>query len=265
MKAPSSKTIFFITGAFVGHNCWDLWVGYFESQGYTCIVHPWPFKDAPVAVLKSRQPDYNIAGTRLGSLVDYYAERITYLPERPIIIGHSIGGLIVQLLLQRNLASAGVAIHPVAPQGVITISWSMMKSVWGPLGFFTSVRKSYMMSLKSWKYIFTNGMSEDDQVKSYSQYAIPESKLVSRDGLTSAARLDFTRAHVPLLITSGSDDHIVPAALNFANYKKYSDADSVTEYKEFKGRNHFVLGQSTWKLDAEYILKWLKGSCTFKI
>lgn len=116
-----------------------------------------------------------------------------------------------------------------------------------------------MMSFKQWQFGFTNGMPEKLQKEGYERYAIPESKLISRDALTSAAHVDFKKAHAPLLITSGSDDHLVPAKLNYANYKKYKSV-SKTDYKEFKGRNHFVLGQPTWKEDAAYILKWLNGN-----
>ncbi len=99
----------------------------------------------------------------------------------------------------------------------------------------------------------------EQQKQSYYQFAIPESKLVVRDTITSAAKIDFKKPHAPLLLTSGSDDHTIPASLNYGNYKKYKDSNSVTDYKEFKGRNHFVLGQPTWKEDADYILNWIKG------
>lgn len=72
------------------------------------------------------------------------------------------------------------------------------------------------------------------------------------------AKLDWKKSHVPLLITSGSEDNIIPAHLNYRNYKAYKKNGSILEYKEFPGRNHFVLGQSTWKEDADYILDWLK-------
>ena len=78
-----------------------------------------------------------------------------------------------------------------------------------------------------------------------------------RDTITSVAKVDFKKPHAPLLITSGSIDHTIPASLNYANYKKYSDKKSVTDYREFEGRNHFVLGQPTWKEDADYILAWI--------
>ncbi len=86
---------------------------------------------------------------------------------------------------------------------------------------------------------------------------IPESKTVARGGLTNAAKVDFAKPHAPLLLTSGSTDHIIPAHLNLRNSKKYKKSDSVLDYKEFPGRNHFVVGQPTWKEDADYILNWI--------
>jgi len=255
---PTQKTILFITGAFVGNNCWDEWKLYFESKGYKTLAPSWPNKGASPEALRNGQPDAGIASNRLASLTEYYARIAQEFAEKPILIGHSIGGLIVQLLLQRNLGTSGVAIHSVPPQGIITLKFSFLKAGWNALGFFTSTKKSYLMSFRGWQYAFTNGMTCDEQKESYYKFAIPESKLVVRDTISSAARINFKNPHAPLLLTSGSDDHSIPASLNYSNYKKYKKSKSVTDYKEFKGRNHFVLGQSTWKEDADYILEWIK-------
>jgi pimeloyl-ACP methyl ester carboxylesterase len=252
-----SQSVLFITGAFVSHTCWNEWRTYFETKGYTTIAPPWPHKDAPAEALRNRQPDAAIASNRLAVLTDYYAEIVKKMPGKPILIGHSIGGLMVQLLLQRGLGSAGVAIHSVPPQGIFSFSLAFLKAGWGPLGFFTSTHKSFLHSFKQWQYAFTNGMDENAQKQAYYQFAIPESKLIVRDTITTAAKINFENPHAPLLLTSGSDDHSIPASLNYGNYKKYKNSNSVTDYKEFKGRNHFVLGQPTWKEDADYILGWL--------
>ena len=115
------------------------------------------------------------------------------------------------------------------------------------------------MSFKTWQYAFTNGMSLEQQQKGYEQFAIPESKLALRDGLTSVAKVDFNKAHEPLLFLAGTTDHCIPASLNQTNYKKYNKANgSVTDIKIMEGRNHFVLGQPTWREDADYILDWIK-------
>ncbi|MBO9637272.1 MAG: alpha/beta hydrolase [Siphonobacter aquaeclarae] len=260
MKAQntSSRTVVFVTGAFVSHISWAEWQTYFESRGYTVYAPAWPHKDGDPAVLRSQQPHAGIASVGLDEVLDYYTDFIRQLPEKPILVGHSLGGLMVQLLLQRDIAVAGVAIHPAPPQGVLTFKWSFYKATWRPLGFFSSVNESFLMTLDEWKYAFTNGMSEEEQRSSYEKYVIPESRRASRQALTRIGRVDFTRPHVPLLITSGSEDNILPASLNYTNFKKYRTPGSVTDYKEFPGRNHYVLGQPTWKEDADYILNWLE-------
>ena len=113
------------------------------------------------------------------------------------------------------------------------------------------------MSFETWQYAFTNGMPLDEQRQAYEANAIPESKLAARDGLTKAAAVDFEKPHAPLLLISGSEDHITPAHLNKRNFERYRKNGSVLEYKEFDGRNHSVLGLPTWKEEADYILDWI--------
>jgi pimeloyl-ACP methyl ester carboxylesterase len=257
MKTTASKTIVFITGAFVSSDCWDEWKPYFEQQGYRVLAPAWPYKDAPACTLRQRHPDANIARQRLANLTIYFATIVKQLAEKPILIGHSMGGLITQLLLQQNLALAGIAIHSLQPQGLFTFKFSFYKAGWGALGFFTSASKTYLMSFPEWQYAFTNGMPYDEQKEAYYNLLVPESKLVVRDATTAAAKVDFARPHVPLLFISGSADRFIPASLNYSNYKKYTHAASVTDYQEFKGRNHFVLGQPGWQENADFILNWL--------
>lgn len=258
MKGIPTKTIVFITGAFVSHSCWDKWKDYYERRGYKTVAPAWPYKDAPAEALRNSHPNTKIASIRLPALVNHYASIVKALPEQPVLIGHSIGGLIVQLLLQQGLGAAGVAIHSVPPQGIFTFKLSFLKAGWGPLGFFTSTENTFLMSFKQWQYAFTNGMECEAQKEAYYQFAIPESKLIVRDTITRAARVNFENPHAPLLLTAGSADHTIPASLNYANYRKYRHSNSVTEYREFEGRNHFVLGQSTWETDATYILEWIE-------
>ena len=258
MKEIAAKTIVFITGAFVHSNCWDSWRRYFAEKGYHTIVPPWPHKEQSAEKLRLGHPASSIAKVRLGDLVEFYAKIVGELPEKPILIGHSMGGLITQLLLQRNLAEAGVAIHSLQPQGVFTFKFSFYKAGWGPLGFFTSTKKTYLMSFGEWQYAFTNGMSYEEQLDAYYRCVIPESKLVVRDAITSVAKVDFSKPHAPLLFIAGSTDRFIPPSLNYTNFKRYSDISSITAYKEFDGRNHFVLGQPTWESDADYIASWLE-------
>lgn len=96
----TSKTILFVTGAFVTHHCWDEWRAYFESKGYKTLAPAWPFKDGDGPTLRNRRPnDVDLATLTLKEVIDSYANVAKSLPEKPIIIGHSLGGLMTQILV----------------------------------------------------------------------------------------------------------------------------------------------------------------------
>ncbi|RFZ86079.1 alpha/beta hydrolase [Mucilaginibacter terrenus] len=257
MKTINSKTIVFITGAFVSSDCWGEWRTYFEQRGYQTFAPAWPHKDAPACTLRQRHPDGDVASQRLDKLTDYFRTFVSKLPESPILIGHSMGGLITQLLIQEGLGVAGILIHSLQPQGVFTFKFSFYKAGWPALGFFTDTRKTYLMSFPEWQYAFTNGMPYEAQKDGYYKLLVPESKLLIRDATTAAAKVDFSKPHAPLLFIAGSEDRFIPHSLNYANYKKYSDPNSITAYHEFPRRNHFVLGQAGWEEVADHILNWL--------
>jgi pimeloyl-ACP methyl ester carboxylesterase len=259
MQKIQSKSIVFITGAFVSNSCWDNWRTYFEKKGYSTVASPWPYKDASVAELRSRHPhhDKELALLTLKELKDHYESVIIGQAEKPVVIGHSYGGLLTQLMVNKGLAAAGVAIHSVPPKGVFPYEFSFLKAGWKSLGIFTSIEETYMMSFEDWQYAFVNGMSLEAQQIAYDTYTIPESKTVTRDALSDEAKVDFKKEPVPLLLTAGDTDHIIPAHLNNRNYNAYEKNNSITDYKVFPNRNHFVLGQPTWQEDAEYIFDWL--------
>ncbi len=258
MAATKTRSIVFITGAFVTSACWDEWREYFERRGFSTIAPPWPFKVGTAAELRDKQPnDIELARLTLPQLIDHYAAIVKSYPEKPIVIGHSLGGLITQILVNRDLVAAGVAIHSVPTLGVFPYEFSFLKAGWKSLGLFTSINKTYLMSFKDWQYAFVNDMPLIEQKAAYEKFTIPESKRVARGGLTSAASVDYAKAHPPLLLTAGTTDNIIPAHLNYRNFRKYKKNGSVLDYKEFEGRNHFVLGQPGWEADAAYVLDWI--------
>ena len=258
MKANQTKTVVFITGAFVSHEGWNTWKKYFEEKGYTAYNPAWPYKDAPAQVLRDRQPnDADLADLTLARLVDHYADFVKNLPEKPLIIGHSLGGLITQILVNRGLAAGAAVIHSVPPQGVIPYEFTFLRAGYKVLGLFTSMKKTYLMSLSDWQYAFTNGMSLEDQKASWEANTIPESKRVARGGLTSQAHVDFSKPHAPLLFVAGGKDQIIPSSINTRNFKAYKDKNSVLDFKLFENNNHFVVGLPNWKEVADYILGWV--------
>jgi pimeloyl-ACP methyl ester carboxylesterase len=253
-----SKTIVFITGAFVSNTCWDEWRTYFESKGYKTLAPPWPGKDADAATLRARHPDAALAAVTLNDVLESYTKIIESLPEKPILIGHSFGGAISQILLNRDLAVACVGIHAAPPKGVFPYELKFLRSGFSSLGLFTSLDKTYMMPFKKFQFAFVNGMPLEEQQNAYDALAIPESKRAARGGLSKAAKVDFKKEHPPLLLLAGTQDQIITDHLCKRVYKKYKTPNSITDYV-VKDRNHFVLGLPTWKEDADFILKWINA------
>ncbi len=254
----NSKTIVFITGAFVSNACWDQWRMYFESRGYTTFAPPWPGKAADAATLRSRQPDKILGKVTLQQVLDSYASIIKSLPEKPILIGHSFGGAMAQMLMSKGLAAGVVAIHAAPPKGVFPYEFGFLRSTSAAFGVFASKNRTYMMPFKKWQYAFVNGMPLDEQRKDYDLLACPESRRVVRGGISKAAKVDFKAEHPPLLFIAGTKDHIIPAHLCKRVYKRYKSNTSITEFV-LKDRNHFVLGLPTWEEDAADILRWIQS------
>jgi len=259
MPNSFQKSVLFITGTFISNNCWDDWVSYFEKEGYKCIAPAWPYKNASAEQLRNRPATDPIALNTLRSLIDHFTAIISTLPEKPILIGHSLGGLIVQLLLQKELGVAGVAIHSFPPKGINRFWLSFIKAIWETMVLFSLSKQTYLMSFNKWRYALANGADYEQQKELYYLYAIPESKKIIREAFNCIARIDFNKPHPPLLLTSGGNDKLIPASLSYNNYRKYAIANSVTDYVEFKTHIHLVFGVASWRYEADVVLHWLKG------
>jgi pimeloyl-ACP methyl ester carboxylesterase len=254
----TSKTIVFIHGMFMTPLCWEQWAAYFQSRGYTCAAPAWPGRDRPVEDLRRAHPDPALGRLTLAEVVEHMAGFVRALPGKPVLIGHSMGGLVVQLLLQQGLGAAGVAIDSAPPAGVFTAQWSFLKANFSMINPFVPAGRPRRMSFQDFQYAFVNGIPPEEQQAAYDRYVVPESRGGPRPSLTSVGRVDFRKPHAPLLLIAGSDDTIIPAGLNRTNYARYRASPSVTDIKEFPGRVHFIIGQSGWEEVADYVLAWLK-------
>lgn len=250
-----SKTVLFIHGMYMTPLCWEQWVDRFQSQGYHCLAPAWPGRDQLIEVLRQRHPDPQLGQLTLTRVLEYLTEFIKQLDEKPILIGHSMGALSVQLLLNRDLAAAAVAIDSAPPLGVFTIKWSFLKSNWPHITPFVSLSHPIEMTFARFQYTFVNTLPLVEQRAAFERYVVPESRRVPRESLT--AKVDFKKPHAPLLLIAGSADNIIPASLNKSNYAKYRSSPSVTDFKEFAGRTHFIIGQQGWEEVADYVLAWL--------
>ena len=258
MQQALPQSIVFMTGTFISHACWVEWIAYFEKKGYKCIAPAWPHKDASAEDLRNTHYNASIATNRLESITEYFAGIVAALPEKPILIGHSLGGLVVQFLLQRGLASAGVAVHSFPPAGVSSFRFSLLRTMWEAMSFFTSSKKSYMVPFRKWKRSFANNLSCEQQKEFYYKYAIPESKGIIRDVFKCTTRVNFRKAHAPLLFTSGGRDRVIPPCVNYVNQGRYKNVESTIAHKHFKDHGHLVFDPPAAKEEAEFIHAWLQ-------
>ncbi len=215
-----SKTVVFIHGMYMNPLCWEKWIDPFDARGFKSIAPPWPGHNGPVQELR-QHPDPELGNLTLSHVIDFYSEFIRGLDQKPILIGHSMGSLVVQCLLQMDMAVAGVAIDSAPPMGVLTASWSFLKSNWPHINPFAPLSEPMEMTFERFQYTFVNTFPLQEQHAAYDRYVVPESRRVPRESLTT--RIDFHKPHVPLLLVAGSNDNIIPASLNKVNSRRYKD------------------------------------------
>ena len=252
MAAP---TVLFIHGMYMTPLCWEHWIPVAEARGFRCLAPGWPGRDRSVEELWRVHPDPTLVRLTLQNVVDHYADIIATLDARPVIVGHSMGGLITQMLLQRGIVAAGVAINSAPPMGVFSLDWNFLRSNWHHVNPFVSVDQPTTMPYHRFCTSFMNGHPEEQRRNDFERYIVPESRRVPRNSVT--ARIDFSRPHAPLLFIGGGMDAIIPPALNRANFARYSHKESVTEYKEFSARTHSIILQSGWEEVVTYVLEWI--------
>ena len=254
------KRVVFIHGAFMSAQSWGPWMQRFEARGYKTVAPAWPFLDHSVDDLQ-RAPDRRFGKLGIGEIVDNYASIIRELDEPPILVGHSFGGLFVQMLLDRGIGAAGVAIDPAPPKGVLPGKNAVRASLPVLLGWesWQSVRR---MSFKNFQWGWVHTLSEPKQRAVYEQQVIPTSGRLFLQALlaplTNETKVNFRNSlRGPLLIIAGELDRTVEATMNLANDQKYARSTSVTDYRAFPGRTHWIVGQPGWEEVADYVMDWI--------
>ena len=254
-------TIVLIHGLWMTPLSWEKWVDRFQQRGHNVVSPAWPGMDGTVESLNADPSPMD--GLGITTIVDHYEQVIRGLDNPPIIMGHSFGGAFVQLLLDRGLGCAGVAIHPAQVKGVLPLPLSTIRATL-PV-FKNPLRRNKTTSLthKQFHYAFTNTLSHEDSRKAYERFHVPAANRVLYEGAMAnfnpkaATKVDFhNNDRSPLLLMAGGDDHIIPAKITKSNYKLQKRSEAVTAYREFPGRSHFTVGSPGWEEVADYALDW---------
>jgi pimeloyl-ACP methyl ester carboxylesterase len=255
------KTVVFIHGAWVTQACWDPFVGFFKGRGYNCIAPAWPHKDRTIEEI--RADPSALAGLGVQEIVNRYDRIIREQPEPPLVVGHSFGGLFVQMLLDRGLGAAGVAIDSAPPRGVFATQLSVFRANLPVLLQPGASNGVVRMTYPQFRYAFVNTLTETDARAAYDTYVIPETgRIFFQAALgTAAVGVNFANpTRKPLLLIAGERDHVVAAALNRSNFRRYADTKARTEFKEFPGRAHWIIAQDGWEEVADYTARWLEDA-----
>ncbi|WP_027345024.1 alpha/beta hydrolase [Hamadaea tsunoensis] len=254
--------VVFIHGLWLHATSWQPWVRLFEQAGYAPIAPGWPGIAATVEQARDN-PDA-IADHGIDDVAQHYARIIEALPQRPILVGHSFGGMIAEKLLGEDLAAAAVAIDAAQIKGVLPLPLSSLRSTLPVFRNPANRHRAVSLTAGQFRYSFGNAVSEEESDDLYARWAIPApgkplfEAAAANFAPHSPAKVDTGNAdRGPLLLVMGGQDHTVPEAITKATAKLYRDSAAVTDLIEFPDRGHSLTIDSGWRAVAEASLEWL--------
>jgi pimeloyl-ACP methyl ester carboxylesterase len=255
-----SQTVVLIHGMWMTPRSWDNWVDHYASRGHRAIAPGWPGVKDPQ---ETRRDPSALKGLGLPQMVDHYEKVIGELDRPPIIIGHSFGGLVTQLLLNRGLGAAGVAIGTAPPKGVWLLPPSTLRAAFPGLKNPLNRDGLAPLSPEQFQWRFTNTLGREESDAIYEQHYIPGTNRAFVQAAyanlvpNSPAEVQFdSPTRPPLLLVAAGQDHISPFSLNRKILKLQSRAQSATDLKEYPGRTHFTAGMDGWEDVADDALNW---------
>ena len=255
-------TIVLVHGLWMTPRSWENWVEYYTAKGYQVVTPGYPGFEIEVEALREN-PEI-IANLTVPETVDHLASVIEAIETPPIIMGHSFGGTLTQLLLARGLGSAGVVVDSAPTEGVRVSPLSQIRSLFPALKNPANRHKAVGFTPEEFHYAFTNTLSEEESKAVWDRYAIPApGNGVWAYGLIANFKpghqetwVDYDADRAPLLFISGEKDHIMPPSVNSSNAKHYKNSPAKTDYYEFEGRDHWTCAAPGWEAVADYALEW---------
>jgi pimeloyl-ACP methyl ester carboxylesterase len=262
-NATGLQPIVFVHGLWLLPSSWDRWATVFEEAGYTAIAPNWP--DDPATVDEANAHPEVFANKTVGQVADHFEAVIRRLTRKPAIIGHSFGGLLVQILAGRGLSAATVAIDPAPFRGVLPLPLTALKSAWPVLGNPANRHRAVPLTFEQFRYGFANAVNEEEAKELYRTFAVPASGAPLFQAATANLN-PWTEAKVdvdnpergPLLITSGEKDNTAPWAIANASFKRQQRNHGVTEIVEIPNRGHALTVDSGWREVANISLAFIR-------
>ncbi|MDH4183248.1 MAG: alpha/beta hydrolase [Nitrospinota bacterium] len=249
-------TIFMIHGMWGGAWCFEKYIPFFEAKGYKCMAVDLLHHD----VDPKAPPPPQLGTTSLVDYVDHMEAQIKKLPNPPIIMGHSMGGLLAQMLAARGLGKAVILLTPASPAGILALRLTVIKTFWDAITTWAYWRKPFLLSFDKLVYSVMNNTPQEEARLYYDRMVYESGRAIFEIGswlvdLRRGSAVDETRVTAPMLVVAGSLDRITPAKVVRQVAAKYAH---VSEYREFPHNAHNVLAEPGWEAVAEHAYEWLK-------
>jgi len=263
-NSSGNTPVVFIHGLWLLPSSWDNWVGFFEDNGYAGVTPSWP--DDPETVEEARANPDVLAKKTLKQVADHTADVIGRLDKKPVVMGHSTGGLLTFMIADRGLSAASVAIDPGPFRGVLPLPFSALKSASPVLLNPLNRGRAVTLTFDQFKYGWTNAIEDEKEARDlYDAYHVAGPGVALMQ-MANANLNPFTEAKVdpknpdrgPLLIIDGEKDHTVPWAIANAAYKRQRHNKSVTEIIKIPNRGHSLTIDSGWREVAQTALDFVK-------
>lgn len=255
--------VVFIHGLWLHSSCWDAWMRLFLVEGFAPVAPGWPGELDTVAEARRHVRSADVRG--LDDVVTHYAAVVRSLDISPVLIGHSLGGLIVQRLLGMGLGRSGVAIASAPIKGVeLPHPYADFCSRFPALAHPENIARSPELTAEQFRYAFAHAVTEEESTVLFERYTIPSSGRTlfeaaftgnTRNSRSSVDTCNSTRG--PLLLISGQGDRLAPDGVTRASHRLYNSSAAVTDLKQFTGRGHSMIIDSGWRTIADYTLNWL--------
>jgi pimeloyl-ACP methyl ester carboxylesterase len=242
-NASMATPVVFVHGLWLLPSSWDRWAALFEEAGYVTLMPGWP--DDPETVADAKAHPKVFARKGIGEIADYEEGIMRRLDRKPVVIGHSFGGLMTEILAGRGLAAASVAISPAPFRGVLPLPISTVRTTSVALRNPANWNRAVPLTYEQFRYSFANLVGEEEAKELYLGYSVPGSgealfqAAAANLNPWSEAKVDTKNpARGPMLIISADSDHTVPWAIANASYKRQIRNPGVTEIVKIENRGH---------------------------
>src|SRR5262245_25622463 len=262
-NATTATPVVFVHGLWLLPSSWQNWADFFEEAGYVALTPGWP--DDPETVEEAKADPEVFARKGIAQVAGYQEEIIRQLDRKPVIIGHSFGGLLTAILAGRCLAAASVAISPAPFRGVLPLPYPALKTSSVALKNPANWNRAVPLNFKQFRYSFANLLDEDEARTLYEAYSVAgpgevlfQAATANINPWTEDKAETKNPERGPMLIITADSDHTIPYAMANAAYKREKHNPGVTEIVKFENRGHSLTIDSGWREVAETALAFVK-------